>query len=65
VWGSGRDARAALIEQQLRFIDAQLTVADDPGSAERLWRQRVAAMDALVNLHRNEAPALQYASYQY
>lgn len=64
VWGSQRETRAALIEQRLRLVDAQLNFAD-PDSAERLWRDRVRLMNALVDLHRSEAPALHYASYQY
>lgn len=64
VWNSGRDARATLLEQRLRVIDAQLNVAA-PDSAERLWRERVKVMNALVTLHQPEEPALQYASYQY
>lgn len=64
VWSSSRDARAGLIEQRLRVIDAQLNVADS-GSAERLWRDRVELMNALVELHEPQEPALQYASYQY
>lgn len=64
VWSSGRETRAAMIEQRLRRIDAQLNFAD-ASSAERLWRDRVRLMNALVELHRSEAPALHYASYQY
>lgn len=64
VWSSGRDARASMIEQRVRMIDAQLNVAD-PESAARLWRDRVRLMNALVELHQPEEPALQYASYQY
>jgi hypothetical protein len=66
VWNSGREAGATLLEQQLRRVDAQLNFADDRRTAERLWRERVRLMNALVDLHRSEeAPALQYASYQY
>jgi hypothetical protein len=64
VWSSSREARADLIEQRLRVIDAQLNVADSD-SAERLWRDRVKLMNALVELHQPQEPALQYASYQY
>ena len=64
VWNSGRDSRAALLEQELRRVDAQLNFADAT-SAERLWSRRVKLMNALVELHETEAPALQYASYQY
>lgn len=64
VWNTGRDTRAALLEQELRRVDAQLNFAD-AGSAEKLWDRRVRLMDALVELHETEAPALQYASYQY
>lgn len=64
VWSSGRDARATMLEQRLRVIDAQLNVAA-PDSAERLWRERVKVMNALVDLHQPQEPALQYASYQY
>jgi len=65
VWSSGRETRADLIEQRLRVVDAQLNLPTDPNSAERLWRTRVKLMKALVELHESEAPALQYASYQY
>lgn len=64
VWSSRRDTRAALLEQRLRMVDTQLNYADSE-SAERLWRDRVKLMDALVELHQPEEPALQYASYQY
>lgn len=64
VWNTGRDTRAALLEQELRRVDAQLNFAE-PASAEALWSRRVKLMNALVELHETEAPALQYASYQY
>ena len=65
VWSSRREARANLIEQQLRVLDAQLNLASSTDSAEELWRERVRLMNALVELHQTEAPALHYASYQY
>ncbi|HUR39984.1 MAG TPA: hypothetical protein VM240_02350 [Verrucomicrobiae bacterium] len=65
VWSSGRQNSVAMIEQRLRVIDAQLNVVTDSDSAESLWRDRVKLMNALVELHEPEAPALQYASYQY
>lgn len=64
VWSSGRDVRARMIEQRLRVIDAQLNVADS-AAAQRLWHDRVKLMNALVELHQPQEPALQYASYQY
>ena len=64
VWSTGREERAAELERNLRVIDAQLNYAR-PDSAERLWRERVRAMNALVSLHKTQGPALQYASYQY
>jgi hypothetical protein len=64
VWNTGRDTRAALLEQELRRVDAQINFAE-PASAEALWTRRVRLMTALVELHETEAPALQYASYQY
>ena len=64
VWNSGREARVALVEQELKRVDAQINFADD-ASKEKLWRRRVKLMNALVELHEPEAPALQYASYQY
>jgi hypothetical protein len=64
VWNSRRDTRAALLEQRLRMVDTQLNYADSD-SAERLWRDRVKLMNALVELHQPEEPALHYASYQY
>ena len=66
VWNTGRDTRAMLIETELRRVDAQLNFADPQAAeAEALWRRRVGLMTALVDLHQTEAPALQYASYQY
>jgi hypothetical protein len=44
-------------------VDARLNYGGSD-SAE-LWRDRVRLMKALVELHQPEAPALQYASYQY
>jgi hypothetical protein len=66
VWNTGRDSRAMLLETELRRVDAQLNFAE-PDAAEALWRRRVQLMHALVRLHdtESEAPALQYASYQY
>ncbi len=64
VWNTGRDTRATLIEVELRRVDAQLNFAE-PDAVEALWRRRVMLMTALVDLHETEAPALQYASYQY
>lgn len=64
VWNTGRDTRAMLFETELRRVDAQLNFAE-PQDAEALWRRRVQLMTALVDLHETEAPALQYASYQY
>jgi hypothetical protein len=64
VWNTGRDTRAMLFETELRRVDAQLNFAG-PQDAEALWRRRVQLMTALVDLHETEAPALQYASYQY
>lgn len=64
VWNSSRETRAAALEQRLRMIDAQLNYADSD-SAETLWRDRVKLMNALVQLHRPQDPALMYASYQY
>lgn len=66
VWNTGRDSRALLIETELRRVDAQLNFAEAE-AAEALWRRRVQLMHALVRLHdtETEAPALQYASYQY
>jgi len=65
VWSTGRDNRATQLEQELRRVDAQINFADDRKSIEQLWRRRVKLMNALVELHETEAPALQYASYQY
>lgn len=64
VWTTGRESRAALIERRLRLVDQQLNFADGE-TAERLWRDRVKLMNALVELHEPQAPALQYASYEY
>jgi hypothetical protein len=64
VWNTSRDNRALLIETELRRVDAQLNFAEPP-DAEGLWRRRVGLMNALVELHEAEAPAMQYASYQY
>lgn len=68
VWDSQRADRAALLEARVRQVDAQLNFASASGdakSAEHLWRNRVALMNAMVELHEPQAPALQYASYQY
>ena len=64
VWNTGRDNRAMLLETELRRVDGQLAFAESQ-DAEALWRRRVMLMNALVELHEAEAPALQYASYQY
>jgi len=64
VWNTGRDNRAMQLEAELRRVDDQLDFAE-PQDAEALWRRRVTLMSALVRLHETEAPALQYASYQY
>jgi hypothetical protein len=64
VWNTGRDNRAMLLETELRRVDGQLAFAESQ-DAEALWRRRVMLMNALVELHETEAPALQYASYQY
>jgi hypothetical protein len=64
VWNTGRDNRAMLLETELRRVDAQLAFGE-PKAAEALWDRRVRLMHALVELHETEAPALQYASYQY
>jgi len=68
VWNTGRDSRALLLETELRRVDEQLNFPEsDEKASEQLWRRRVRLMNALVELHEteNEAPALQYASYQY
>jgi len=46
------------LEAQVQWIDHQISVADgdiEPGSAERLWRRRVGAMNSLVQLRYVEA----------
>ncbi len=46
------------LEGQVQWIDHQITVGDgeiEPGSAERLWRKRVEAMNSLVQLRYVEA----------
>ena len=65
VWDAGQDTRARMIEQRLRIVDAQLNATDDAATSARLWRERVKLMNALVDLHETNEPALQYASYQY
>lgn len=68
VWDSERARRANLLERELSLLDARLTYArggSDPDEVQKLWRTRVQLMNVLVDLHQNEAPALQYASYQY
>jgi capsule polysaccharide export protein KpsE/RkpR len=64
VWNTGRDTRAMFLETELRRVDQELNFAE-AADAEALWSRRVQLMHALVDLHDNEAPALQYASYQY
>lgn len=68
VWDSGRARQAELLEGELSLVDARLGFAGadtDPAEIQRLWRTRVQLMNALLRLHQTEAPALQYASYQY
>ena len=46
------------LEAQVQWLDHQISVGDgeiEPGSAERLWRQRVEAMNSLVQLRYVEA----------
>ncbi len=46
------------LETQVQWIDHQISVGDgeiEPGSAERLWRKRVEAMNSLVQLRYVEA----------
>ena len=46
------------LEAQVQWIDHQISVGDgeiEPGSAERLWRKRVEAMNSLVQLRYVEA----------
>lgn len=46
------------LEVQVQWLDHQISVSDgnlEPGSAERLWRRRVEAMDSLVRLRYVEA----------
>jgi hypothetical protein len=46
------------LEAQVQWIDHQISVGDgaiEPGSAERLWRKRVGAMNSLVQLRYVEA----------
>lgn len=66
VWGSGRARQAEMLERELSLVDAHLSyAAANPAELRQLWRTRVQLMNALLALHQNEAPALQYASYQY
>ena len=49
-------------------MDARLVYAraqSDSAETEKLWDTRVRLMNALLELHQDEAPALQYASHQY
>lgn len=46
------------LETQVQWLDHQISAGDgnlEPGSAERLWRRRVEAMDSLVRLRYVEA----------
>ncbi len=46
------------LEGQVQWIDHQISMGDgeiEPGSAERLWRKRVEAMNSLVQLRYVEA----------
>ncbi len=46
------------LEAQVQWIDQQISAGDgaiEPGSAERLWRKRVGAMNSLVQLRYVEA----------
>lgn len=67
VWDSSRANRAAALETRLRQVDARLnySLPGETDSSAALWRDRVELMNALVELHEPQAPALQYASYQY
>lgn len=64
VWDSSRARTVESLESSLRLVDSQIVYAGDR-DAERLWRERVELMDALVSTHESQAPALHYASYQY
>lgn len=66
VWDSVQEAQAQRLEKRLALLDLQLNYADS-AAAERLWRDRVTLMNALVDLHQEPAamPGLRYASYQY
>lgn len=64
VWDTPRVRTVESLESNLRLVDAQIAYADGRDT-ERLWRERVELMDALVTTHESQAPALHYASYQY
>lgn len=65
VWNASRAQRAAMLEQELSRVDAQLGYATHTSDRQQLWNLRVRLMNALLDLHQNQAPALHYASYQY
>ena len=58
VWNAGYEAAAQAIEGRLAVVDVQLNHAQ-PESARRLWRDRVALLDSLVETH--QAANLQFA----
>ncbi|MFA5940718.1 MAG: hypothetical protein WC809_15280 [Sinimarinibacterium sp.] len=58
VWNAGYEAATQTIESNLAVVDMQLNYAQ-PASARRLWQDRVALLDNLVETH--QAASLQFA----
>lgn len=51
VWNAGYEAATQAIESRLAVVDVQLNHAQ-PQSARRLWQDRVALLDSLVETHQ-------------
>lgn len=67
VWDSAREARVEAVQRNITFLDLQLSYIDarqQPREAEMLWRQRVALMAQLVDLHQSATPAAIPVAYQ-
>lgn len=55
VWDNRLAGETARLERDLLLVDLQINHAQEPESARRLWRNRVALMSQLVQTHRQAA----------
>ena len=55
VWDTHLASETAGLERDLMLVDLQINHAQEPESARRLWRNRVALMSQLVQTHRQAA----------